>query len=248
MICKNCGSKYTYVDEVKSSRGNETTIGYCNSCEQNFRIETFKAKDHGEWIMTVHSCDSFSIVVKDAEGKIFCRNYDSSTQKTNISSGGYFTASPSGVYKLKFHSGSTSFYVTKIEYGSELKKLSNSVEALKIIGRSSELSRYHDWPVVKDAVPHLSSALKSSGGCYIATCVYGSYDCPEVWVLRRFRDNTLAKTCFGRLFIKIYYTISPTFIKWFGKTTWFKCFWKNKLDGFVNKLRNNGVEDTPYND
>lgn len=25
-------------------------------------------------------------------------------------------------------------------------------------------------------------------GCYVATCVYGSYDCPEVWTLRRFRD------------------------------------------------------------
>ena len=28
----------------------------------------------------------------------------------------------------------------------------------------------------------------SSGGCYVATAVYGSYDCPEVWVLRRYRD------------------------------------------------------------
>ena len=42
----------------------------------------------------------------------------------------------------------------------------------------------------------------SSGGCYIATCAYGSYDCPEVWTLRRFRDNTLAKNIFGRAFIK----------------------------------------------
>lgn len=24
----------------------------------------------------------------------------------------------------------------------------------------------------------------NSGGCYVATCVYGSYDCPEVWTLR----------------------------------------------------------------
>ena len=26
-------------------------------------------------------------------------------------------------------------------------------------------------------------------GCYIATCVYGSYDCPQVWILRRYRDE-----------------------------------------------------------
>ena len=26
----------------------------------------------------------------------------------------------------------------------------------------------------------------SKGGCYIATAVYGSYDCPQVWTLQRF--------------------------------------------------------------
>ena len=34
----------------------------------------------------------------------------------------------------------------------------------------------------------------NSGGCYVATAVYGSYDCPEVWTLRRYRDYTLAAT------------------------------------------------------
>ncbi|MGM9795661.1 MAG: TFIIB-type zinc finger domain-containing protein [Candidatus Aphodosoma sp.] len=43
----------------------------------------------------------------------------------------------------------------------------------------------------------------TGGACYIATCVYGSYNCPEVWTLRRFRDNTLYKTWYGRTFIKI---------------------------------------------
>ena len=27
------------------------------------------------------------------------------------------------------------------------------------------------------------------GGCYVATAVYGSYDCPQVWTLRRVRDG-----------------------------------------------------------
>lgn len=88
----------------------------------------------------------------------------------------------------------------------------------------------------------------SSGGCYIATCVYGSYDCPEVWTLRRFRDDTLATNIFGRTFIKTYYAISPTLVKWFGDTNWFKKLWKNRLDKMVSALKDKGVEDTPYED
>lgn len=85
-------------------------------------------------------------------------------------------------------------------------------------------------------------------GCYVATCVYGSYNCPQVWTLRRYRDNTLAKTWHGRAFIHTYYAISPTIVKWFGNTTWFKKLWRGKLDKMVRNLNNNGVSNTPYED
>ena len=85
-------------------------------------------------------------------------------------------------------------------------------------------------------------------GCYVATCVYGSYDCPEVWTLRRYRDNTLGATWFGRAFIHTYYAISPTLVNWFGNTNWFKKLWKGKLDRMVAKLQSKGVKDTPYED
>lgn len=85
-------------------------------------------------------------------------------------------------------------------------------------------------------------------GCYVATAVYGSYDCPQVWTLRRYRDNELAKTWFGRAFIHTYYAISPTVVKYFGNTEWFKKMWRNKLDRMVKKLQSKGFECTPYND
>lgn len=85
-------------------------------------------------------------------------------------------------------------------------------------------------------------------GCYVATCVYGFYDCPQVWTLRRFRDNTLAATMLGRAFIRTYYAISPKIVKRFGKAEWFKNIWQGVLDNRVQRLNNNGVEDTPYND
>lgn len=86
------------------------------------------------------------------------------------------------------------------------------------------------------------------GGCYIATCVYGSYDCPQVWTLRRFRDYTLDETWYGRLFIKYYYAISPTLVKWFGKTKWFRSFWKYRLDKMVSDLNSKGTDNTEYQD
>lgn len=88
----------------------------------------------------------------------------------------------------------------------------------------------------------------SSGGCYVATAVYGSYDCPQVWTLRRYRDYTLAETWYGRAFIHIYYAISPTLVKWFGHTEWFKQLWKEKLDRMVANLNARGVLNTPYED
>ncbi len=85
-------------------------------------------------------------------------------------------------------------------------------------------------------------------GCYVATAVYGSYDCPQVWTLRRFRDYTLAETWYGRAFIRAYYAISPTLVKWFGHTEWFKGMWRGTLDRMVANLNAEGVENTPYED
>ena len=85
-------------------------------------------------------------------------------------------------------------------------------------------------------------------GCYVATCVYGSYDCPEVWVLRRYRDNTLDNNFFGRCFIKVYYALSPNLVKLFGKQSWFVRTSKSLLDKIVHSLQNKGIENTPYND
>ncbi|MBR2784229.1 MAG: TFIIB-type zinc finger domain-containing protein [Firmicutes bacterium] len=89
---------------------------------------------------------------------------------------------------------------------------------------------------------------KSSGGCYVATAVYGSYDCPQVWTLRRYRDYTLAGTWYGRAFIRTYYAVSPTLVKRFGNKDWFRRLWQPKLDRMVKRLNSEGVENTPYAD
>ncbi len=87
-----------------------------------------------------------------------------------------------------------------------------------------------------------------SGFCYIATCVYHSYDCPQLWTLRRYRDLFLAKSCYGRLFIKVYYFISPKIVLLFGKMKWFNILFKKILDKKVIQLNNQGFDNTPYED
>lgn len=92
------------------------------------------------------------------------------------------------------------------------------------------------------------STPQQSHGCYVATAVYGSYDCPEVWTLRRYRDNVLDNTWYGRLLIRTYYAISPTLIKWFGSTVWFRDLFLSPLNKWVKELNKRGFEDTPYKD
>lgn len=93
-----------------------------------------------------------------------------------------------------------------------------------------------------------SSHYKGEGGCYIATCIYETYDCPELWTLRRFRDNYLQLSFLGRTFIKIYYYISPKVVELFGNNTNFRKYTKAILDSFTKMLKSNGFSDDPYKD
>lgn len=155
-----------------------------------------------------------------------------------------------------------------------VEKLKETVKGMAELLNDSECSVYLDPDIINryksaisqytqkvkkyDAVfiePRINSAVgttrssgsSGSGGCYIATAVYGSYDCPEVWVLRRYRDYTLAQNCFGRSFIRLYYAVSPMLIAWLGGLEWFKRFGKSQLDRIVCRLMNKGFNNSPYN-
>ncbi|MCI1964618.1 MAG: DUF2726 domain-containing protein [Oscillospiraceae bacterium] len=74
-------------------------------------------------------------------------------------------------------------------------------------------------------------------GCYIATAVYGSYDCSQVMVLRRYRDNVLSTYFLGRAFIKAYYLISPWLVAHFADKKWFSGFFRKRLDKIIMNLK-----------
>lgn len=89
---------------------------------------------------------------------------------------------------------------------------------------------------------------KKSGGCYVATAVYGSYDCGPVWVLRRWRDSALSSSASGRAVVRTYYLLSPKLVAAFGTRRAFTVPAKAVLDRLVCHLQRSGYSDAPYTD
>lgn len=110
-----------------------------------------------------------------------------------------------------------------IDYAERLR-------ALEVIG--DNLERYFD----RSTNPLTQTPPKPSGGCYIATAVYGSYDAPAVLVLRRFRDQRLLRTMLGRVIVRAYYTISPRLAHHFVSARWLNKKTRWLLDRIVAHL------------
>ncbi len=92
----------------------------------------------------------------------------------------------------------------------------------------------------------MDGAPKKSGGCYVATAVYGSYDAPEVWVLRRWRDARLESTRVGRGLVRLYYATSPHLVRAVGHRRWFVSLSRRALNRLVRALKQAGFSDGPY--
>lgn len=82
-----------------------------------------------------------------------------------------------------------------------------------------------------------SGSSSDGSGCYIATMAYGSYDAPEVLILRKFRDEWLDKTTFGRKFIQWYYRNSPGFVERHQSKRWLHRIVRFALNIFTTILK-----------
>jgi len=91
----------------------------------------------------------------------------------------------------------------------------------------------------KSTAKKVGSTISSATdkGCYIATMAYGDYDHPQVKILRKFRDETLATSSLGRSFISFYYATSPHLVKILNNQEYINKLIRNLLDRFINKLK-----------
>lgn len=77
---------------------------------------------------------------------------------------------------------------------------------------------------------------KKGKNCFIATTVYENIDAPEIMKLRKWRDNVLCNSVFGKLIIEIYYFSGKYFANWINKFPFLKRIIKYFLDLFISKL------------
>ncbi len=208
------------------------------SCLMKVRMDGSNLQTLCTRVKDVLSIDDEKVIYISADAAVNNQNEVAATTTSRAVSSIYVTDTAVGgrmklaydVFRAKEYDEDYIYYIEKGKAGSQRTLYRLSVKTYE----SEKVLTYTE--------------TAPSGGCYVATSVYGSYDCPQVWVLRRFRDDVLALTWYGRLFIYLYYAISPTIVKLFGKTTLFRAFWKCRLDKMVHSLREKGFENTPYND
>ena len=96
---------------------------------------------------------------------------------------------------------------------------------LKFIGKGTLLDGY-------------SLERETEGGCFVATVCYGSYECPEVLVLQRFRDDVLLSRSCGKIVVALYYRLSPSLAAWLRRRPALAGIVRRAvLDRLVHRLR-----------
>ncbi|MHB9130413.1 MAG: CFI-box-CTERM domain-containing protein [Armatimonadota bacterium] len=145
-------------------------------------------------------------------------------------------------YKKSISINPTS-YLTFYNLGINYANLGNKTEAVQALQNAivwAESSGDGDRVIqTQKMIAQIEAdTAKPSGGCYIATACYGSYDHPDVLMFRRFRDESLLPTRVGRLFVSIYYKLSPSIADHLGHVKWLssfirKCF----LEPLARKFR-----------
>lgn len=176
--------------------------------------------------------------------KAFChlRNEDRTFKISRIISIDGITdtpaSSPTGKKPKTAYTGSSSSAGT-----AKTNSSSSAYSSIVSSGNSSDSSSSSGYRTynykTSTYVPKPSSSFsnsKKSEGCYIATMVYGNYDHSQVIVLRRYRDEVLLQSVLGRLFVKVYYWLSPELVKMLQGHEAINAFIRSILDKIVEKI------------
>lgn len=81
----------------------------------------------------------------------------------------------------------------------------NSILPQSLIDMGFKTNTYNFWVLSLFSQENIYKKENKKEGCFIATATMGSYDHPEVMILRNFRDKWILKRSWGNSFVKWYY-------------------------------------------
>ena len=134
--------------------------------------------------------------------------------------------------------GDTNFPSFSMMTGIEKIKPSDRKEIISHLSSGYSRSGSTITVDISDAISE-SSSKKQKSGCFVATSIYESYEAWQVILLRKFRDQTLLKYKYGRLFVKYYYIFGPYLSRTINKFRFLQKIFKPILNLFVNSLNKN---------
>ncbi len=103
-----------------------------------------------------------------------------------------------------------------------LSFLPYTAAAKDIIKRARRFESQANEPQVFKQFIREGSKVINKGGCFIATA---SFDTPHAWQVQRFyrfRDEVLLSSQWGRVFVSIYYRLSPPLARWIENKKFFR--------------------------
>lgn len=121
------------------------------------------------------------------------------------------------------------------EYAVRLVLLSEQVTTGLKIDHSSYMN---DNRVMEELERRGTEEKAKKSGCFVASICYGNPDAAEVNVLRRYRDEVLMETVYGRYLVEMYYYVGPFVARVLGRQRWLAGIVQHvMLDRIVNKLQ-----------
>ena len=96
-----------------------------------------------------------------------------------------------------------------LDYVVGKKTIEDHVDTFDMLDKKNVLTRHKVVSDVKTGAGNMRIESKSGATCFVASAVYEDPNHPDVIVLRKYRDDILAKNFLGRVFIKIYWVLGP---------------------------------------
>lgn len=137
-------------------------------------------------------------------------------------------------YKVELDDDYEKNYVDAVDKIKEVtKKIQQFEPEYKAVIPLNQINQKKLWD---DAV-NMNQSLSQKSACFIATAAYDSPMATEVVVLREYRNRYLQNTILGKMFVDLYYHISPPIAKTISKSKVLKTITKLLLKPVISLIK-----------